>query len=330
MSQTQYSPKKSKPTTFKRIISSAVRLFLTGLVLLLAALYYTHGLREGNLLQSGGGFLGITIAGWFMMAQVFPLLRLRAAVWALAAGGLVIASLTTVSIALATQVPVSSICNGLSVAAAAPYAGGPGPHPVEVVHNGRRIWYPPVAGWQPASTEETELVACVGGIEQYEIQTCSYVGGPDIIRYGYRREVTLLAAESGELIATAAFEGAPPRQCSQTEERSVRTLRGEKQIDTDELWTWLSAWIYPAAAAPDPDLPTPSPPPLFPQAGVLTGSPVLWSGPDKQGEPMNIFLHEGEPVEILATTEEWTQVRWVSPTDEAVIGWVQSRWIGSP
>jgi hypothetical protein len=65
-----------------------------------------------------------------------------------------------------------------------------------------------------------------------------------------------------------------------------------------------------------------------PKKGVLVGiSPVLQSGPDGQGEPM-IKLEKGEVVEILATTKEWTQVRWVSPEGKEVIGWAQSRWVG--
>ena len=63
---------------------------------------------------------------------------------------------------------------------------------------------------------------------------------------------------------------------------------------------------------------------------MLVGtSPVLQSAPDGQGEPM-IKLKKGEVVEILATTKEWTQVRWVSPEGEEVIGWAQSRWVGEP
>jgi SH3-like domain-containing protein len=45
---------------------------------------------------------------------------------------------------------------------------------------------------------------------------------------------------------------------------------------------------------------------------------------------MGIILGEGETVEILASTKEWTQVRWVSAQGEEVIGWVLSQFLGKP
>ena len=67
-----------------------------------------------------------------------------------------------------------------------------------------------------------------------------------------------------------------------------------------------------------------------PETAVLAGSPSLWSGPDHEGEHMGIILKEGERIEILATTKEWTQVRWVSPEGTEVIGWVLSQFVGKP
>ena len=51
------------------------------------------------------------------------------------------------------------------------------------------------------------------------------------------------------------------------------------------------------------------------------------------GPGNRVLLHypeEGERVEILATTKEWTKVRWVSPEGNEVIGWILSEFAGRP
>ncbi len=67
-----------------------------------------------------------------------------------------------------------------------------------------------------------------------------------------------------------------------------------------------------------------------PETGVLTGSAALFAGPSVRGDRLGVFLNEGELVEILATTDEWTQVRWVSPQGTEVIGWALGQWVGTP
>jgi hypothetical protein len=134
------------------------------------------------------------------------------------------------------------VCQGEGVASAASYNGGTGPHPVVVLEDGKRtsnIGAP--KGWLPTSVESTELVACAGPSEKYVMETCSYVGGAEIKRYGYQQEVQLFAAQTGELIVAETVQGASPRSCGQVEERSVKSLTGKNVV----LWDWLQRYVEP-------------------------------------------------------------------------------------
>ena len=98
-------------------------------------------------------------------------------------------------------------------------------------------------GWLPASLQSTELVACTGPAEKYVLETCSYVGGAQVKRYGYQQEVQLFAAQTGALIAAETVHGAAPRSCGAVEERSLKSLTGE----TVDLWDWLQRYVEPKA-----------------------------------------------------------------------------------
>jgi hypothetical protein len=103
--------------------------------------------------------------------------------------------------------------------------------------------------WQPASVEETELVACVGPAEKYVLQVCPYSGGTSTTRYAYRREVTVVSAKTAEIIDSATFKGEAPRACREWEERSLETLKRSKELDRNEVLAWLSEYVVPGQEA---------------------------------------------------------------------------------
>jgi hypothetical protein len=149
---------------------------------------------------------------------------------------------------------IAPACDGEKVPQAALYQEGPGPHPIEVLESGRRLWATLPEGWQPTSVPETELVACVGPWEEYRLQVCPYQGGPDITRYGYRRKVTLRTARTAEFIASETFTGDPPRECKKYEDPSLETLKGKRNLDRDEVLAWLGPYVVPGqgyGSAPD-------------------------------------------------------------------------------
>ena len=371
--------------SFKRALGRLGILVLAGLSLLITAAQFTAGLKEGDLVRLAGGFLGIAVGGGLLAALILAPVQLKTSAAVSALAGLLIAVALAVALGIATRVDAGAVCNGQRVATAAAYQGGPGPHPVEAIHNGRRIWTAPSADWRPASTEETELIACVGPLDRVIIETCDYIGGPTVTRYGYERTVTLVAARTGAVLAGRTFSGEPPRQCGQTEERSVRSLRGEKRVDLDAVWDWLGAWVVPVpaqASVPEPAGPTPviivtepvaqpvqeinpltaeapeqvepadeigpeatgievmglqdlpsvmvTPGSQPPETAVLRARPVVWSGPDYQGEMIGNLFDRGETVEILGSIKGWVLVRRVSPAGDEVLGWIQPGFLGKP
>jgi hypothetical protein len=368
----------------KRFLPRLGMFLLIGLCLLIALLFVYHGLQVRNLLLIVLGFLSALFCSLVLVFIILRGLGLQTDVLISAVVGFVIVAGLSAFIFISSQVEVASACSGRGVAAAAAYSEGPGSHPVEVLYFGRRIWNPMIPttwyspipeSWRPASVEETELVACVDSVEKYVIEICQYRGGPDITRYGYRRQVTLVTARTGEVVASETFRGEPPRQCNQFEDSSIGKLTGSKLVDPDEVWQWLGGYVdsdqdYQFGAdaeqpRPEVSIEAPQPMPSFspestspelsggpeepslataspdsqlvvtpgsqpPVTGVLTGNPSLWSGPRPGGEHLGIILEEGESVEILASTDEWIRVRWVSPEGTEVTGWVQRRWVEIP
>jgi hypothetical protein len=138
----------------------------------------------------------------------------------------------------------AAVCQGQGVSNAASYAGGPGPHPILFLQEGKRVSnIGAPKGWPATSAENTELVACVGRSEKYVLETCHYAGAPEIKRYGYKQAIQLFAAQTGELIAADTVHGGAPRACKQVEERSVKSLTG----DQVNLWDWLEKYVEPVA-----------------------------------------------------------------------------------
>jgi len=164
--------------------------------------------------------------------------------------GLVFAAGLTLVLTLATRGPLRAACEGTGVAEAAAFAPHPGPHPAVMLHNGRQLRRLPPE-WQARSIKETELVLCVGSLERRLIETCQYYGGSEVKRYRYGAQVTLVEAQTGETLGTEWFWGDPPRSCGLTEERSVRSLKGEKSINFAEVEAWLASYVSGLASVAD-------------------------------------------------------------------------------
>jgi uncharacterized protein YgiM (DUF1202 family) len=60
----------------------------------------------------------------------------------------------------------------------------------------------------------------------------------------------------------------------------------------------------------------------------MIGNVWLRSQPDEDAERLGLILEIGQMIEVLATTNDWYQVRWSPQGDAQVIGWVPARWVG--
>jgi hypothetical protein len=72
--------------------------------------------------------------------------------------------------------------------------------------------------------------------------------------------------------------------------------------------------------------PTPTPAPVI---GLMTGDAWLHEGPSADSPRLGVVLQRGQTVEILALFGEWVQVRWTSPAQAEVTGWVSLQWVGT-
>ncbi len=141
-------------------------------------------------------------------------------------------------------VTIAQACEGTGVSGARPFDEDPHLRRIVVLRGGRQAWYNDMAlEWLPTDVESTELVACVGEIEKYTIEVCKYRGSP-VTRYGYRREVRLVSALTGELISGRTFEGEPPRECRGSEQADLTELKG-KDITFGHIREWLQGYVEP-------------------------------------------------------------------------------------
>ena len=84
-----------------------------------------------------------------------------------------------------------------------------------------------------------------------------------------------------------------------------------------------------ALPSPTPtSIPTATPTPA-PVIGLMTGDVWLHEGPSADSPRLGVILERGQTVVILALFSEWVQVRWTSPAQAEVVGWVSLQWVGT-
>jgi len=215
---------------------------LAVLGLLLSLGVFMPGLRWMIWWRLVVGYLGMAACGVWMATLATPKYERRRNEELRYAVGFGAAAVLVLILGVGTKTSVRAACAGEGVTGAAAYAPHPGAHPAVVLHRGRTVHRLPPE-WRPASKDDTELVACFGDIERDLIETCSYAGGAAIKRYRFGAQLTLVEARTGEVVATKWFWGDPPRACKQSEDRSVRSLKGDKEIDMAAVEAWLSAYV---------------------------------------------------------------------------------------
>ena len=152
------------------------------------------------------------------------------------------------------------VCGGGAVAEAAAYSPGSGVHPAMGVSPGysegsfsfERTLVPRDA-W-PETLAGTELVFCVQDQEKVLVETCEYFDVDDedeetsatIERYVYEREVVLIEAKTGAVVAEEVLRGTEPDECPDeakfSEEGEVKTESGGFVSD-DDVQEWVEAYV---------------------------------------------------------------------------------------
>ncbi len=98
--------------------------------------------------------------------------------------------------------------------------------------------------WVPASIDDIQLVAFVGN-ERVEIEILNYTMGY-LYREQWRREVRLIEALTGRVVADKIFLGSLPRKARNVETFSSNisrhTLTGN-EVPFAEIQRWLSSYV---------------------------------------------------------------------------------------
>lgn len=133
-------------------------------------------------------------------------------------------------------------CVGKGIEEAATYVGT-GPHPVVVCGHwtyGDTNRFP--ESWWPESINDLELVACLGEEQEELIETCTYTNGPPLRRYQYKREIRLVEAKTGNIIASYILKGSVPDKCpSATTKKDVE--RHGSDVGFNEVRNWLIDFV---------------------------------------------------------------------------------------
>jgi len=152
--------------------------------------------------------------------------------------------------------PIVDVCRGEWVRAAARYSNNSSIHPAIGVEKGANGWeldnglIPRQARAQ--SMPETELVLCLGKVEDIFIESCPYTDldnprGPvigRIERYYYKQEARLIEASTGRVVSQQTFTGKSARLCKEIErlpsDGSTVTLKGTS-IPRDQIQRWVES-----------------------------------------------------------------------------------------
>jgi hypothetical protein len=153
-----------------------------------------------------------------------------------------------------------AVCKGGSVEGAAVYAPGSGVHPAMGVEPSygdilalETDLVPEEA--RPETLAETELVFCVEKREEVLVESCEYFPMDEeedeeqiaiIEQYVYEREVTLIEAKTGKVVAQEVLRGTEPDECPEeakfSEEGETKTEHGGTVSDEDVL-EWVRSYV---------------------------------------------------------------------------------------
>lgn len=151
---------------------------------------------------------------------------------------------------IALMVQMRALCAGTSagVPKAAEYVPGPGRHPM--LANKK---YSPTDSYlelapfdlAPKATRDAQLVACID-LGTMILEQCSYFvnGQPvEIARVRYQATIRLLAARSGQLVATETLYGSSPVECPAIKIGAV-DISGSHVTDA-QVQSWLQRYAQP-------------------------------------------------------------------------------------
>lgn len=155
--------------------------------------------------------------------------------------------------------PLRALCTGQSggVARAANYTAGPGIHPMIAFRalgaaSYNRDTRVGTGDWAAKSLADAQLVACEEDTS-ITIESCPYksetTGATSTInRMQNQVKIRLIAARTGQVVASQTLQGARPRECQDKESfpsgTSTLTLSGEPVAATD-IQAWLRAYVAP-------------------------------------------------------------------------------------
>ncbi len=143
---------------------------------------------------------------------------------------------------------VAPACSGQGNPNAAKYIPGPGKHlrvadfaqpnpPVSYIWVERASW--------PSSVNETQLVVCIG--EEYSIHmaNCGYTAGTNKERLWWGRDVRLVEAQTGKLVAEATVKGDDPGMCPDSVARGDESPIYGSHVYSKEIEAWLQQVLNP-------------------------------------------------------------------------------------
>jgi WD40 repeat protein len=116
------------------------------------------------------------------------------------------------------QGEIAKVCQGGSIPQAAVYSGGLGPHPIVLLSSTGALhkWSDQLPdAWYPSEIGTLDLIVCIGQEQEWRVESCTYIGGPNIDRFQYGLEIQVVTAQTGKIIAAETLQGGSPGECPQ-------------------------------------------------------------------------------------------------------------------
>lgn len=163
---------------------------------------------------------------------------------------------TKTAVALHLVDPLRPLCTAgaAGVAGTAAYAPGPGPHPAVALMtlNGTKYFQDQTTlpeSWEARALGEVQLVVCEedSGIL---IERCTFAGehaegAGTLDRMQNQMHVRLIAAATGEVVATETFLGGMPRECGETPPSGSGVEVFGSQVAASDVQAWLRGYVAP-------------------------------------------------------------------------------------
>ena len=144
---------------------------------------------------------------------------------------------------------MSQYCSDGFIFEATPYIRVPNSlHPIIIVDKSckkHRLTNCVPNDWNPESLDDIQLIGIMNNEDtKYLIEKCEYTPRGSIKRYGYKNDVTIIEARTGDIISSKTFYKDSPKSCPKSRSEMDDIEYKANHVSFNDIRDWLTGYVY--------------------------------------------------------------------------------------